>query len=131
MVPLRPAPLSVLPRNDSEPSLNVMLDDGSHVPDCAASVTERLPRKLNWDDVKVKEVDPKAPSPHKVEKMDEHDGDVWSTAAGLEGPAEPPLGAVADADPSPPFRFSAFLAFDVTDTDAGPETTTSLESAGT
>ncbi|HET8989649.1 MAG TPA: hypothetical protein VFN59_00910 [Acidimicrobiales bacterium] len=131
MVPPRPVPPRVPPRNDSSPPLKVMLVDGSHVPEVAASVTERALRKPNWGDEKVRVVEPEAPSPHKVVKMAEHDVDVWGTTAELEGPADPPPAAVPGADASPLCSAGALPTLGVTFTETGPETAKSPRSAGT
>jgi hypothetical protein len=131
-VPPRPVPLSVLPRNDTEPPVNAMLADGSQGPEVAASVRERFPKKVNVDDpgVKVSVVGPESPSLHKVEKIAEHDAEVWGVTPKLEGPTDPVEGAVPGDDvPEPPV--GALSVPDATVTVTGADVAKSLLTLGT
>ena len=131
-VPPRPVPLSVLPRNDTEPPVNAMLADGSQGPEVAASVRERFPKKVNVEDpgVKVSVVGPESPSLHKVEKIAEHDAEVWGVTPKLEGPTDPVEGAVPGDDvPEPPV--GALSVPDATVTVTGADVAKSLLTLGT
>ena len=131
MVPPRPLPLSVLPRNDSEPPLNVMLVDGSHGPEVGASLSESFAKKVKVEDpgVKVKVAGPERPSLHKVEKIVEHDVEVWAMTAEFEEPTDPAEGAVANEDVPGP-RARAVSVPDATVTDTGTDAAKSLVPEG-
>ena len=131
-VPPSSLPLRVFPRNDSEPPLNVMFADGSHVPEVWASVRERLAKSVNVDDpgAKVRVVGPEAPSFHKVEKIEEHVPAVCGRTAMLEGPADPAEGVVPiEGAPGP--AAGELTAPGATVAEAGPDAAKSLLTVGT
>ena len=132
IVPERPEPLSAFPRNENEPLVNVMLVDGSHVPEVTASVRERFAKKVNWDDpgVKVRLAEPEAPSLHSWEKVVEHDPAVCGRIAMLEGPADPAEG-VDPIEGAPGPVADALTTPGATVAEAGPDAAKSLLTVGT
>jgi hypothetical protein len=132
MVPPRLVPLSVLPRNDSEPPVNVMFVDESHGPEVAVSVRVRLAKKLNLDDAgaNVSAVEPERPSLHRVEKMLEHDVAVWGGMVELDGPPGP-VDEATPGDGVPPPPVGVLMVPGVTDADTGPDAAKSLLTVGT
>lgn len=131
MLPPRSLPLSVFPRNDSAPPLNVMLADESQGPEVWASFRERFAKIFNADDtgVKVSVVGPEAPSFHNVENMVEHSPTVWGVIAKLEGPLGPAGTVLGDDAPEPPAGPPRVP--DITVADTGPDVAKSLLTVGT
>jgi hypothetical protein len=131
MLPPRPLPLSVLPRNESAPPLNVMLPDESQGPEVWSTVRERFAKIVTADEtgVKVSAVGPAAPSFHNVEKMSEHDPTVWGVTAKLEGPLGPAGTVFGEDVPEPPA--GAPRVPDITVADTGPDVAKSPLTVGT